>query len=234
LLERFEPSGYDGRHTLENWKGMTDILTRDGLYKELQRRILDHEYQPGEILPIRKLASELGVSTTPIREVLLRLEGEFLVERAPKSSARVAQVTYKDIRDIVEVRLALGRQCGMLAALRITEDEKAACWEILEELGNSSDFKHVMQADGRLHSALYAATRNAMLQRFFLQLRYQVSHLYDLIDDEASWSQSTQQEWRGILDAVCCGNGELSAKLLQDHIQNFVREMQRILQPSSF
>ncbi len=234
MLDLLEPSGDDGRHILGGWKRMTDILARDGLYRELQRRILDHEYRPGETLPIRRLASELGVSTTPVREALLRLEGEFLVDRTPNNSARVAEITYKDIRDIVEVRLILGRQCGMLAALRITEDEKAECREILEELGKSCDFKQVMQADGRLHSALYAATRNAMLRRFFLQLRYQVSHLYYLIDDKALWCQSTVEEWCGILDAVCSGNGELSAKLLQDHIQNFVDEMGRALQFPSF
>ncbi len=209
---------------------MTNILDRDGLYKELQRRILDHEFQPGEVLPIRKLARELGVSTTPVREALLRLEGEFLVDRSPNSSARVAEITYKDIRDIVEVRASLGWQCGMLAAMRITEPEKAVCHEILNDLKNATDFAQVMQADIRLTEALYAATRNALLQRFYLLIRYQASHLYDLIEDKESWRKRVGEEWSIILDAICAGNKELSARLLQDHVQRFAGEMGKTLQ----
>jgi len=213
---------------------MTNILDRDGLYKELQRRILDHEFQPGEVLPIRKLARELGVSTTPVREALLRLEGEFLVDRSPNSSARVAEITYKDIRDIVEVRVSLGWQCGMLAAMRITEPEKNACREILGELMNATDFKQVMQADIRLTEALYAATRNALLQRFYLLIRYQASHLYDLIEDKESWRRRVGEEWSVILDAIFSGDKELSARLLQDHVQRFAGEMGKTLQLPSY
>lgn len=212
------------------WTYMTDLLARDTLYRELQRRILDHEFQPGEVLPIRRLARELGVSTTPVREALLRLEGEFLVDRAPNNSARVAEITYKDIRDIVEVRVSLGRQCGMLAALRITEAEKTACREFLSDLMNASDFKQVTQADIRLTEALYVATQNALLQRFYLLVRYQASHLYDLIENKDAWTRRIREEWSAIVDAVCSGDGALSASLLQDHVRGFVGEMGQTLQ----
>lgn len=209
---------------------MKDILNRDAPYKELQRRILDHEYMPGEILSIRQLAKELNVSTTPIREALVRLESDFLVDRTPHNSARVAGVTYKDVRDITEVRLALGRQCGLLATLRITESEKAECRAFLQEIKDAKDFETVMRADGKLHEALYAATRNAILQRFFLQIRYQVSHLYNLIEDEDVWCKIIYEEWCAILDAVFSGDGELSATLMGDHVQHFVSEMGKTLQ----
>lgn len=82
---------------------MADQLDYGDIHRELQRRILEREYEPGDVLSIRKLASEFSCSTTPVREALLRLEGELLVGRAPNNSARVAEITYKDIRDIAEV-----------------------------------------------------------------------------------------------------------------------------------
>ena len=212
---------------------MTDTATSGELYDELRRRILNYEYRPGETLSIRRLASDLGVSTTPVREALLRLEGELLIERAPNSSARVAEISYKDLCDIFEVRLMLEHQCGMLAALRITQAEKSACSTMLQELSDACDLKHVMQVDARLHDAMYAATRNRTLQRFARQLRHQVTHLWYLIEDEAAWCEAIHHEWKEILVAIFDGQQERSAKLLEDHVRRFIVEVQRPLQFTS-
>jgi DNA-binding GntR family transcriptional regulator len=83
----------------------------EDLYEEIKRRILHLEYQPGELLPMRKLAKSLGVSTTPVRETLVRLTNEKLVEWAPNSTARVAQVSFKELRDVFELRLLLEEYC---------------------------------------------------------------------------------------------------------------------------
>ncbi len=209
---------------------MAELLETSDIYHELQRRILEGEYDPGQILSIRKLASEFGISATPVREALLRLEGELLVDRAPNNSARVAEITYKDIRDIAEVRLSLGRQCGRLAAMRMTEAEKTVCCKLLEELKNATSFEQVMRSDGRLHEVLYAATKNAILQRLYLQIRYQVSHLYDLIKEKDAWRGFIYEEWVDILEAVFAGDSDRSADLMGSHVQHFVTEMSRMLQ----
>jgi len=209
---------------------MTHKMTSGELYQELRGRILNYEYRPGEPLPIRKLAADLGVGTMLIREALFRLEGELLIERPPNGSARVPQISYKDLRDIFEVRLMLERQCGALAAHRITETEKAACRKLLALLGQAVDLKETMQIDARLHDALYAATRNGTLQRFSMQLRHQVTHLWYLVEDEQAWCRTIHEEWRGILDAVFRGDEQESKLCLEQHVRRFITEVQGPLQ----
>lgn len=105
---------------------------------------------------------------------------------------------------------------------------------LLEELKNATTYEEVMQADGRLHEVLYAATQNAILQRLYLQVRYQVSHLYDLIKEKNAWRRFISEEWEEILKAVFAGDADLSADLMGDHVQHFVSEMGRMLQAPPF
>ena len=99
---------------------------RDVVFNTLRRAILTGELKPGERLMEIHLANRLGVSRTPIREAIRKLELEGLVTMIPRRGAEVAQITEKSLQDVLEVRRALDALCAELACDRITEEGKAA------------------------------------------------------------------------------------------------------------
>jgi DNA-binding GntR family transcriptional regulator len=199
------------------------------LYEEIKRRILHLEYQPGEPLPMRKLAKSLGVSTTPVRETLVRLTNEKLVEWTPHSTARVAQVSYKELRDVIELRLLLEEHCGMLAARRIPLDTLGRSEELLRQLDGEADLHRVMQIDAELHDIVYEGTQNAMLARFLRLLRHKVATLWFLIEPGDKWARIIASDWPAMLTALSQRDEERSARLHRSHVEKFVAELERPL-----
>ena len=111
---------------------------RDVVFNTLRRAILTGELKPGERLMEIHLANRLGVSRTPIREAIRKLELEGLVTMIPRRGAEVAQITEKSLRDVLEVRRALDALCVELACDRITAEEKDALKRACEEFENAT------------------------------------------------------------------------------------------------
>jgi len=203
-----------------------------GVAGEIRQRILGYEYPPGTLLSIRKLAQELQVSTTPIREALLRLEAEGLVDRSPNNSARVAAITYRDYQDILPLRLVLARQSAQLAAQRISPAELAECGDLLARLRQVEDFQSVNSIDLQMHSILYAATRNQFLQHAFVYIRFQATYAYGLRAQQKVLADQICEEWDAILEAIRASDGQRAADLIEFHVQRSVQELQRLTRVS--
>jgi DNA-binding GntR family transcriptional regulator len=201
----------------------------EDLYEEIKRRILHLEYQPGELLPMRKLAKSLGVSTTPVRETLVRLTNEKLVEWAPNSTARVAQVSFKELRDVFELRLLLEEYCGMLAARRIPLEALERSEQLLGQLDGEIDLHHVMQIDAELHDIVYDGTQNAMLGSFLRLLRHKVTNLWFLVERGEKWARIIADDWPGMLAALSARDEERSARLHRSHVEKFIAELEKPL-----
>lgn len=199
------------------------------LYEEIKRRILHLEYQPGEPLPMRKLAKSLGVSTTPVRETLVRLANEKLVEWTPNTTARVAQVSYKELRDVFELRFLLEEHCGRLAAKRIPTEALQRAEELLGRLDGETDLHRVMQIDAELHDIVYDGTQNAMLGSFLRLLRHKVTNLWFLIEPGEKWARIIASDWPTLLAALSERDEERSAQLQRSHVEKFVAELERPL-----
>ena len=105
---------------------------RDVVFNTLRQSILTGELKPGERLMEIHLADKLGVSRTPIREAIRKLELEGLVTMIPRRGAEVAQITEKSLRDVLEVRRALDALAVELACERITPSQ-------LEQLREACD-----------------------------------------------------------------------------------------------
>lgn len=158
---------------------------RDVVFNTLRQAILRGEIKPGERLMEIKLANKLGVSRTPIREAIRKLELEGLVLMIPRRGAVVAEITEKSLRDVLEVRRVLEELSVKLACERITEEEieelKAAEKEFEVAL-KSGDVTEVAEADVNFHDIIYHATNNQRLIQLLYNLReqmyrYRVEHL---------------------------------------------------------
>lgn len=158
---------------------------RDVVFNTLRQAILRGELKPGERLMEIQLANKLGVSRTPIREAIRKLELEGLVLMIPRKGAEVAEITEKSLRDVLEVRKALEELTVELSCDRITteglEELKKAAKEFESTLA-TGDITEIAEADVRFHDVIYQATGNPRLIQLLYNLseqmyRYRVEYL---------------------------------------------------------
>ena len=151
---------------------------RDVVFKTLRQAILKGELEPGERLMEIQLAERLGVSRTPIREAIRKLELEGLVIMIPRKGAEVADITEKSLRDVLEVRKALEELAVQLACEKITQEEleelEKAGENFKKVLKRSKDITEVAEADVRFHDVIYMATDNHKLIHLLNKLREQM------------------------------------------------------------
>ena len=139
---------------------------RDVVFKTLREAILKGDLAPGERLMEIKLANQLGVSRTPIREAIRKLELEGLVVMVPRKGAEVAKITEQDLRDVLEVRASLEELAISLACERITDEKIAELKDALEQFRTvikGKDVTKIAQMDVAFHDVIFEATQNARL-----------------------------------------------------------------------
>ena len=199
------------------------IPLRDVVFKKLRRAILLEELKAGERLTEIRLADRLGVSRTPIREAMRKLELEVLVVMVPRRGAVVAKISEKNLRDVLEIRRVLDMLCARLACERMSEEAKeklnTACQDF-EEAVKSGDLRDVAQKDVALHNIIIEATGNLTLQQMLDNLaeqmyRYRVKYLKD-----DSQYQTLSREHRAICKSIMSGDQETAVRLAKEHIDN--------------
>ena len=150
---------------------------RDVVFNTLRQAILRGELKPGERLMEIQLANKLGVSRTPIREAIRKLELEGLVLMIPRIGAEVAEITEKSLRDVLEVRRALEELSVQLACEKITKEEIRELERVAKEFQQvvkSSDITEIAEVDVRFHDIIYTATDNQKLIQLLNNLREQM------------------------------------------------------------
>ncbi len=197
---------------------------RDVVFNTLRQAILRGEFKPGERLMEIQLANRLGVSRTPIREAIRKLELEGLVLMIPRRGAVVADITEKSLLDVLEVRRALEELAVQLACDRITLEEIEKLEETGEEfekvLNTESDITKIAEADVRFHDIIYMATDNQKLINLLSNLReqmyrYRVEYLKD-----SNVHDQIIREHEQIATYIKLHNKEEAAKVTCTHIDN--------------
>ena len=158
---------------------------RDVVFQTLRQAILRGELKPGERLMEVRLAKKLGVSRTPIREAIRKLELEGLVLMIPRRGAEVAEITEKSMRDVLEVRRALEVLAVSISCDRISGEQIEALKEAAEEFDRSltlDDVTRTAEADVHFHDIIYRSTDNQRLIQLLSNLgeqmyRYRVEYL---------------------------------------------------------
>jgi DNA-binding GntR family transcriptional regulator len=202
---------------------MTPTNKSAAAYELIRERILRLEYQPGSVLNQAAVAAELGISTTPLREALRRLESEELVELRRHSDARIAGLSAEEARDLVELRYALDPLAVALAAERRTRADIAAIRAAEEGMRALPDSPSVEQlvAHRRFHQALYRASHNEMLIATLDGL-WDKSDRYRLVGLQQSRTQEERDartdEHRQLLEAVSAGDADAAAATMRHHI----------------
>lgn len=196
---------------------------RDVVFNTLRQAILTGELKPGERLMEIHLADRLGVSRTPIREAIRKLELEGLVVMIPRKGAQVAKITEKNLKDVLEVRRALDTLAVRLACKRMDDTYKKQLREACDEFAKvvkCSNTKDITEADVRFHDIINQSTGNDRLIQLVNNLaeqmyRYRLEYIKD-----AAYHNRLIDEHEEIYNAILERDEESAAKAVVVHIDN--------------
>ena len=196
---------------------------RDVVFNTLRQAILKGELAPGERLMEIQLAERLGVSRTPIREAIRKLELEGLVLMIPRKGAEVAKISEKSLRDVLEVRRSLEELAIELACQRMTEEEINSLEQTQEEFKKAvarGDAMKIAETDATYHDVIYKGTGNDRLVQILNNLREQMyRYRLEYIKDEDK-RQILLLEHDKILKAVKMRHVEEAKEAMREHIDN--------------
>lgn len=203
---------------------MNDFLPlRDVVFNTLRQAILTGELKPGERLMEIHLANKLGVSRTPIREAIRKLELEGLVTMIPRRGAEVAQITEKSMNDVLEVRRAMDALCVELACDRISPEElealRKAC-DTFAEAVKTGDIKVIAQSDVALHDIIVQATGNRRLVQLINNLSEQMyRYRFEYLKDTSRHESLIEEHWV-IYESILKKDKETASQAAKLHIDN--------------
>lgn len=208
---------------------MNDFLPlRDVVFNTLRKAILNGQLKPGERLMEVHLANKLGVSRTPIREAMRKLELEGLVVMIPRRGAEVAKISEKSLKDVLEVRRSLDEFIAELACRRITQEQlqrlkKAA--KVFEEAtenvsGTDSDTAELATADVEFHNIIMEATENQRLQAVVNNLAEQMYRYRFVYLKDTGTHKNLVKEHLAIYEAISRHDIEDAKKAARIHIDN--------------
>ncbi len=203
---------------LDAYKPLRDVVS-----EALRQAIKDGILKPGERLMEIRLAEELGVSRTPIREAIRKLELEGFVVMVPRRGTYVADISLKDISQVFEIRGALEELAAGLAAERITTDELENLERILVEINEymeRGDFDKIVDADVRFHDALYHASRNQRLVDILNNLREQMLRFRSISMHYPGRLAATWEEHRQMVENIANHNSAMARKVAKKHMEN--------------
>ncbi|MBT9152011.1 MAG: HTH-type transcriptional repressor RspR [Firmicutes bacterium] len=170
-----------------------------------------------------QLAEEMGVSRTPVREAIRKLELEGLVVMITRRGAYVSDLSVKDIAETFEIRAALESLAAGLAAERITPEGLEQLERTLVQIGECMDDSSVdrlVELDEKFHSILFAASRNQRLSQIVSNLREQINRFRQTSLATPGRFRAVFQEHKRIAEAISEGNSSLAQALAKEHMEN--------------
>jgi len=202
------------------------------VYEVIKRKIITLDLKPGEVLEEKKLAAELGVGRTPVREALLLLKNDNLIESQPNKTAYVKEMNLKNIKDLFESLMHIEKLTAFLAAQRITPEELKEIEKTEEDLNkalNRRDFWEIEAQNQKFHQLVAKASDNEYLISIHKSLRTQAERLsYLAISKE--WEngpalkdhlEKIKEQHKAILQCLKTKNSKSMEKLSTEHVKLF-------------
>lgn len=202
---------------IQNYKPLGEVV-----FDYLRNAILSGDLKPGERLMEISLAEQLGVSRTPVREAIRKLELENFVEMIPRKGAYVAQLKAKDILDILEIRALFDGYAAASAAERMSEDELKALGNMLEKFNKAvakGDKQAMIDTDNRFHDQLIQATRNRKLIEIVNSLQDQFQRFRIIYFNEFDNYGDMQSSHQELFEAIAKRDMRIARERAEKHIK---------------
>lgn len=199
-----------------------NISLAEQVFDRLETDILSGKYQQGEILTELKLVGDLGVSRTPIREALRRLEQEHIVEITPRGIL-VIGVSRKDLDDILAIRIRVEGLAAAETAKNITDEqleELRETVELQEFYVPKHDADRINGMDSRFHQLIYRFSGSTPLYDTLMPLHKKLHKYRKASVENEVRSEHSSQEHRAIFEAIAAHDAELAEQRMMAHINN--------------
>ncbi|MBR3745781.1 MAG: GntR family transcriptional regulator [Selenomonadaceae bacterium] len=195
---------------------------RETVCEALRSAIRNGILEAGERLMEVQLAEELGISRTPVREAIRKLEQEGYVIMMPRRGTYVSSVSVNDIKEIFEIRSALESLSTGLAAMRIEPDELEKLRALLTEIEGHikrRDIDKIVETDIEFHGLLYQVSRNERLVTIISNLKEQLARFRTLSMSYPGRLQETLEEHRAMVEAIAAGNVDAARDAAERHME---------------
>ena len=199
----------------------------DKVFEKLENDIIFGVYSRGEILTELKLVEQLGVSRTPIREALRRLEQERLIEDTGKGSV-VLGITKEDLTDILNIRLRVEGLATYYATKNMTEEglqELRHVVDLQEFYYTKRDTDHMREMDDQFHALICRLSKRTVIADTLLPLHRKTQRYRKASIEDKNRTAQVVIEHRKIFDAICAGDAELAERLTTEHIAHAKQSM---------
>ena len=193
------------------------------VYNHIRNGILDGSYKDGDFLVETRLAEELEVSRTPIREALKQLELEGLVVSIPNRGSMVQAISENDIDDIFTIRQILEGQAAYWATQRITQEQMDSLTEKLELMDfytKKGDANQLTRLDNEFHDIIYKASDSRMLKHILGSLHQNIRRARTSNLNLPARSNESLEEHRAIFAAMEAKDALAAKKAMEEHIKN--------------
>ena len=203
----------------------------DQVFERLEQEILCGKYPRGEILTETRLCSELGVSRTPIREALHRLQQEHLVEESGKGTV-VLGITRDDLLDIMEVRLRIEGMAAARAAVRITEEELRTLRETVELQEfylHKKDSEQIKSMDSQFHTLIYRYSGSTVFYDTLTPLHNKVQRYRKAAVENAGRAEESVREHRAVMEAIAAHDAAEAERLMLQHTRNAKENIEKTI-----
>ncbi|MCK8059299.1 MULTISPECIES: GntR family transcriptional regulator [unclassified Fusibacter] len=205
-----------GKLSLKDYKPLGDVV-----FEYLRDAILTGKLKPGERLMEIQLAEKLGVSRTPVREAMKKLEQENFIEMVPRKGAYVKDIHAKDMLDVLEIRALLEGFAAFQAASAMSDKDIRDMEKLTEKFEKAillEDKEGMIETDNKFHDIIYKSTKNDKLKEIIKGLQDQF-HRFRIIyfsefDDYGNISEGHKE----ILEAIKLKDGEKAREVAEKHI----------------
>ena len=191
------------------------------VFDYLKNAIIDQTIEPGARLVESKIADMLGISRTPLREALHKLEREDWIEKNPSGGFQVVTLTKDDIEQTFGIRSVLEAYAARLAAENHQDRDLAPLEKKIEEFKvclESGDSDNLQKINTQFHDLLYALSKSPKLIKMINQLRAQISRFRQIILKQNEYAHKSNEDHVKMLAAIKNRDGKTVEQLVRDHI----------------
>jgi len=193
----------------------------DQVFEQLKKMIFDGEFRPGNRIIESEVAESIGISRTPVREALHKLEAERLIVRLPKGGYVVKGMSISEIEEIFDIRVLLESFAGYLAAKRWNDKQLAPLEEKLKEFEKYlliNDLKELTRVNTEFHELLYALSKSPKLIQMINNLRDEIFLLREILLESMKMGSLSHNDHKEIIKAIKNREAEKVERLLKEHI----------------
>ena len=198
------------------------VSLADQIFEKLENDILVGVYNKGEVITELRLSEQLGVSRTPIREALRRLEQENIISMTSKGAVIVG-ISPDDIEAIYEIRERIEGYAARRAATMASDEEIKELLDIVDLQGfyiQKEDAQQIMDCDSKFHKKLYAMSCSMPLYSTLIELHKKVIKFRRVSVEMSERAKRSYAEHKAIYDAIASHNGDMAEALTTEHVKN--------------